>query len=93
MPKTTNEKCFLTNGMLPKKYPAPVQISTHVTQALTLYLMNFLYEKSLVAATNGTNVRMIGMKRARKIAMAPYLSKKPRALFKSDCLMNLPKTW
>lgn len=44
-----------------------------------------------MAETNGIKVRMMGMNRPKKIAIAPYLSKKVRALDKSFSLMNFPK--
>lgn len=92
IPIITIEKFSFTIGMFPKKYPAPQQIATQAIQAETLYLMNLVYGKSLVAETKGINVLMIGINLPRKIAIAPYLLKNVRALSKSFSLINLPKT-
>lgn len=90
IPMITMEKFSLTIGMFPKKYPAPQQIATQLTQAGMLYFANRAYGKLLVAETKGIRVRIIGINLPRNIAQAPYLSKKSRAFSRSFSLMNLP---
>ena len=77
IPIVTSEKLFLMIGTLPKNQPAPrhsddpARSRRRRCRARTTPVVI-----CAAPATNGTNVRTIGTKRPRMIALPPYCSKK-----------------
>jgi hypothetical protein len=74
MAKIANVKFFLIIGMFPKKYPAS---ENRVTQRIFPKMLKEKKRRYLIVptpATNGANVRMIGMNRAIMSVFPPCFS-------------------
>ena len=82
IPMIISEKCCLTTGKLPKKYPDPQQSVTQATTPARQYGRKVLYFPPEPPKTNGDIVRMIGMKRASEMAIPPCFSKNASVFFK-----------
>ena len=91
IPIITKEKCSLTTGILPKKYPAPQQMRTQAVAPSKLYLMKVEYLTPVPPETKGDKVLIIGINLANEIAMPPCFSKNASVFFMFSSLINLPK--
>ena len=74
IPRMTRVKCAFTNGCSPKNFPASTQIGTHKAAPSTQKARKRRYAMRPIPATNGAQVRMIGVKRAMMIVLPPCRS-------------------